>query len=213
MALTGADDPRDRSAPKIRGQVNLGTHTTSATTQTLTVRYKLRPRIRILVIRPSPLCYCQAAAKPPTQSKRAPQRECPSAAHAGHQRRDDGPESPCRPHPAPTHRHRSRRHHRRSATHRAPPARCHHQTSGGVGCRPSSNSRNRTEDHATASPSESATSPRPRPGGDPSTGRPEPASDPETTAPKPTNSHHSSHDGYAPQVLSRSQSPHPRDTP
>jgi len=181
--------------------MNLGAHPAPATPQTLPIGHRLSPNAGILVIRPSPPCSCPDAENPPTQSQRARAQEYPSAARDGHQQHDDGPGSRCHPRPAPTHR--QRRHRSPPVTCRAQPATCHHQTSDGAGCRPSSNCRSSAADHATANQSWSATSPRQPPTGDPSSAHPGSACDPETTAPAPTNAHHSGHVGYAPQTSTR----------
>ena len=181
--------------------MNLGAHSAPTAPQTLPIGHRLSPSAGILVIPPSPLCSCPAAENPPTQSERARGLEYPSAAHDGHQQHDDGPGSRCHPRPAPTHR--QRRHRSPPVACRAPHATCHHQTTGGAGWRPSSNSRSSAADHATANQSWSATSPRLPPTGDPSSAHPGSACDPETTAPAPTNAHHSGHVGYAPLTSTR----------
>ena len=204
MPLTDRGHERQRAAPLIGDQMDLGRQPSTGVSQRFPIsrlgllQFQIRGRSgpvgQILVIRCSPLWI----APPPSTGNRprppqAGQRERRQARRGEHQQRG-----------GVRGRRWSRlrattppRRHSHAGVLPTPPPRCRRQTNADAGCRRSSTTRRRPGDPSTATLSGSATTPRRPPFGDPSTDAHAAAPDQAATAPTQPTQHRSGHGDHA----------------
>ena len=215
MTLTLAGHHRQRPAPLVRGQVDLGRQPSARSTQRLPATAIDLVRRRILVIRSCPLCSARPSKRPPRPRQRTrPQAGPPSHRSVrswGHPQRDDAPGSPSsRPKPA-IRRHRRRC---RAAARAIPDPTSHRPTRFGAARKRSSTTRTTRASHARAHQPESATRSRsPRVDAAPRADPNAPSALPATTAPTTPTAHRSDRDDHAHHYHSRTRVDPLSDTP
>lgn len=186
MALTRGRDPRHRTTPQVRDDVQLRTQPTPRPPKPFPIRVFRPSGLRILVLRLSPPSGPSAPTLPPRHQPGAP---------CGHRPRAGGRAPPWHP---PRRSTRPARHcHSQLADHRAPAPRCRPPTTGGAGCRRSSSCRRTPAGPATEPPHESATERHRSPSGGRPTAHPGAVSGPAETALTGPIPHRSSHDDHA----------------